>query len=254
MSTSSNQNNNGSAKPTDGMSGPDPIVPLPGSDPATRRRKALRDFYKLQAAKIESSPAPTLSPTVEDDSMTDFIRDSDTQLELDVPGTTVDEYIRNLMKDSDLKTVVKTENKLVSEIRALDSEQKALVYNNYNKLIAAANTLESMHKNNDLSQVHELKSSLAKVSETVKGTVSQSSSAPPADSAQILTSDQIHAARWLLASNKYLDTLLAANRKEEAKQLAGQTVKLIERWPKGNQLIQDQLSVIRTKCLDIIIV
>lgn len=61
----------------------------------------------------------------------------------------VDQLIRDLIQKNDLKTLLHYENQLVSEIKTLDSEQKALVYNNYSKLTAASTTLGAISDNNN---------------------------------------------------------------------------------------------------------
>jgi YD repeat-containing protein len=48
-----------------------------------------------------------------------------------------------LEKDS-LKALLRTENELVAEVRGLDGERKALVYDNYSKLISATDTIKKV--------------------------------------------------------------------------------------------------------------
>ncbi|VVT56596.1 uncharacterized protein SAPINGB_P005169 [Magnusiomyces paraingens] len=58
----------------------------------------------------------------------------------------IDTFVRDLIARHDLKTLLQIENELVAEIRTLDSEQKALVYNNYAKLTAAGTALHGVSR------------------------------------------------------------------------------------------------------------
>jgi YD repeat-containing protein len=52
--------------------------------------------------------------------------------------------VRGLLEREGLKGVLSVENELVGEIRGLDGERKALVYDNYSKLIAATDTIRKV--------------------------------------------------------------------------------------------------------------
>jgi hypothetical protein len=224
-------------------SSPSPsATPSPvGGSSSARRRHALREFYKLQAA---APPVPE-EPKNNDSTEELISRHEHVEKDLDRPGITVDEYITSLVKESNLKAIVKTENELVNEIRSLDSEQKALVYNNYNKLITAASTLESMHGNPDLGKVDQLKLSLARVLSLVKDLPE----APQVDEAPM---DQIHAVRWILLTEKALEFATSSGKKEEAKLRATRAIELIDQLEKLNHS-NDKLAAIRRKCESIIV-
>ncbi|KAK4496886.1 hypothetical protein PRZ48_011335 [Zasmidium cellare] len=103
-----------------------------------RNRAALRDYYNLQSgvqATSVSSEPPT--PTA-----LDVAQES----ELDKPGFSPEEYVTHLLATSGLEGVLRVEAGLVSDIRSLDGEKKALVYDNYSKLIAATETIRSMRE------------------------------------------------------------------------------------------------------------
>jgi len=53
-------------------------------------------------------------------------------------------YYEQLITTSSLITLMKHENELLSEIRQLDSERQALVYNHHHELIAASDTIAAM--------------------------------------------------------------------------------------------------------------
>lgn len=152
---------------------------LASSKASASRRNALREFYKLSAqtpAPIDHSSATSstvLEPVNED---TQFSSKSDEGIggELDrlqqeyekqkaaqspdeivtyneTPA--IDMFIRKLVQENDLKRLLHFENELVSEIKTLDSEQKALVYNNYSKLTLASTTLASIKKLDESDQL-----------------------------------------------------------------------------------------------------
>ena len=101
-----------------------------------RNRTALRDYYNLQPSHPDTLPPPQpLSPD----------RDS----EIDAPGFNPQTYITALLATSDLEPLLRVEAGLVSEIRSLDGEKKALVYDNYSKLIAATETIKQMRERMD---------------------------------------------------------------------------------------------------------
>lgn len=119
----------------------------PAPAPARNRanKAALRDYYGLKA----TAPAPpdTASPNDShlrtDNDESNEIPDS----ELDAPGFDADAYVRNLLATQGLAGVLKAESTLIGEIKSLDGEKKALVYDNYSKLITATDTIRRMREN-----------------------------------------------------------------------------------------------------------
>ncbi|EGP83475.1 unnamed protein product [Zymoseptoria tritici ST99CH_1A5] len=107
-----------------------------------RNRAALRDYYNLSVpspvtsstnlASDSSPPSPISSPS-----------------ELDAPGFVPETYVANVLSTTSLEGVLRVSSGLVSEIRSLDGEKKALVYDNYSKLIAATDTIRSMREKMD---------------------------------------------------------------------------------------------------------
>ena len=123
-----------------------PRAPSPA--PAQRRnRAALRDYYNLKT-KPPAGASPQLGRNVSVSSTT-WTATATTVPEhseslttpLDTPGFDAEAYVQELSRSADLKTVLRTEAVLMSEIRNLDGERKALVYDNYSKLIAATRTI-----------------------------------------------------------------------------------------------------------------
>lgn len=152
---------------------------LASSKASASRRNALREFYKLSAqtpAPIDHSSgsnSTVLEPVNEDSQVSNksdegigaeldrLQQEYEKQKTLQSPDEIVtynetpaiDMFIRKLVQENDLKRLLHFENELVSEIKTLDSEQKALVYNNYSKLTLASTTLASIKKLDDSDQL-----------------------------------------------------------------------------------------------------
>ncbi|KAK5995695.1 Vacuolarsorting-associated-like-like protein [Cladobotryum mycophilum] len=104
--------------------------------PATNKRSnrvALREYYNLRAN----------APRIE-------ILDSEVPTsELDAQNFSAGEYVAKLVAESTLQDLLRLYTKVLGEVRALDAEKKALVYDNYSKLIAATETIRKMRANMD---------------------------------------------------------------------------------------------------------
>lgn len=104
-----------------------------------RDRAALREFYRLKAAG-QNAKSPVLSP-VSDAEHTAV----PTRLEkLDIEGFDAGSFVRQILEVESLQGILALENELVGEVRALDGERKALVYDNYSKLITATDTIKKV--------------------------------------------------------------------------------------------------------------
>ncbi|ATY64704.1 hypothetical protein A9K55_005042 [Cordyceps militaris] len=122
---------------------PVPSPPVHNGVPAAKRanRAALREYYNLRAAAAAAGLAPRIG--VE-------LPDSEVPVgEVDVPGFCVSEYVARVVAESSLEDLLRLYTRVVGEVRALDAEKKALVYDNYSKLIAATETIHKMRSNMD---------------------------------------------------------------------------------------------------------
>lgn len=64
--------------------------------------------------------------------------------EIDAPDFNLDEYLQRVVAESSLQDLLKLYTRVLGEVRALDAEKKALVYDNYSKLIAAMETIRKV--------------------------------------------------------------------------------------------------------------
>lgn len=148
----------------------------PTTAPPQRRgnRAALRDYYNLKSktpqqghlsrtASITSttsdvSTAASVSTLTENNTTS---ATSTLTAQLDNQDFDPQDYISKLLSTSSLRDILRVEATLVSEIRNLDGERKALVYDNYSKLIKAVGTIGEMQRSMNsagggLSEVGEL--------------------------------------------------------------------------------------------------
>ena len=132
------------------------------ANPQRRNRAALRDYYNLKAKPQSSSSQPSgpgpltrsasIASTVSSTSgsTSPAIQQQQDQSSLpphlDNPSFSAESYVAELLKTASLRDILRTESLLVSEIRNLDGERKALVYDNYSKLIAAVGTIAEMQR------------------------------------------------------------------------------------------------------------
>ena len=106
-----------------------------------RNRAALREYYNLKRSQEEAvNDAASEVSSVHDYSE---VQDS----ELDREGFDGEAYVKSLLETQSLGELLRTYNGVLTDIRALDAEKKALVYDNYSKLIAAMETIRKMRAN-----------------------------------------------------------------------------------------------------------
>lgn len=127
-----------------------------GAAPKQRaNRAALREYYNLKknAAGGGAPGTPLLEVTDtdsvaggnEDNTQQQFSSYSEVPLsEIDAEGFDADAYVRARLRDSSLEELLRTYTRVLGEIRALDAEKKALVYDNYSKLITATETIRKV--------------------------------------------------------------------------------------------------------------
>ena len=120
----------------------------------------------------DTSTAPSVATGTDHTSTTSSIT-----APLDTPTFNAEDYISHLLATNTLRDILKVEATLVSEIRNLDGERKALVYDNYSKLIKAVGTIGEMQRGmNDksaggLREVGELEGRVGALREGVKDLV-----------------------------------------------------------------------------------
>ncbi|CAM1503834.1 Fc.00g014250.m01.CDS01 [Cosmosporella sp. VM-42] len=110
-----------------------PPGPTPALPAKRANRAALREYYNLRAS----------APRIE-------IPDSEVPAsELDASDFDAEEYVARVVGGSGLEELLRLYTRVMGEVRALDAEKKALVYDNYSKLITATETIRKMRANMD---------------------------------------------------------------------------------------------------------
>ncbi|KAI4595718.1 hypothetical protein KJ359_006709 [Pestalotiopsis sp. 9143b] len=112
-------------------------------NPTKRNRAALREYYNLRNK--------TVTPSVE---VTDELGDNHEASEVppsevDKEGFDAEAFVKEKIDESGMQEILKLYTRTLGEIRALDAEKKALVYDNYSKLISATETIRKMRTNMD---------------------------------------------------------------------------------------------------------
>jgi len=125
--------------------------PRPSVQAVRRNRVALRDYYGLKGVVTEeSSRSSSVDPGSRDDTRFD-VDDMErgevrgTRLRaLDVPSFDAGAHVKTVLENESLGGLLGLENELLGNIKTLDGERKALVYDNYSKLITATDTIKKV--------------------------------------------------------------------------------------------------------------
>lgn len=94
----------------------------------TSNRAALREYYNLRASAPRIDVPDSEVPTSD----------------IDVADFDAEEYVAKVAAQSSLEELLRLYTRVVGELRALDAEKKALVYDNYSKLITATETIRKV--------------------------------------------------------------------------------------------------------------
>lgn len=205
-----------------------------------RNRAALRDYYNLkpseaQNARSRSVPRHTDAGDISSPSVVVA------GTELDSPDFDPQRYVNNLLATSSLSTILKAENTLVGDIRTLDGERKALVYDNYSKLIRAVETIGKMRQSMDergtpLTMTKTLGPAISFVAETASGLIHngeeirgrmKDGGEPGADQDKKAEKETV---RWVLEAPRRLERLVADGNREGVEKDWDEVRKLLEKW------------------------
>ena len=207
----------------------------PGPLPRTKtNRLALRQYYGLKGA-ADSDKAYPLSPSVQSE---DF---NDTALsELDSDSFDPETYVHNILDTKSLDEALRIENRLISEIKSLDGEKKALVYDNYSKLISATETIRKMRDdmvpltpensalNEDIARIENLAQIMAQKS--ASQLEHNRSSMTMVENEKATKTAQVETVRWVLDTPNRLKILLEQNKRTEADEDWKEIEALLDAW------------------------
>lgn len=210
-----------------------------------RNRSALRDYYNLKPPGVESSsPAGFRSRSVPRNTDAGDISGPSalaSGTELDNADFDPQRYVDHLLSTSSLSTILKAENTLVGDIRTLDGERKALVYDNYSKLIRAVETIGKMRRSMDergapLTMTKTLGPAIAFVAETAGSLIregeEQRKRMKEARGEEIAENKKLEkeTVRWVLVAPDRLHSLVAEGRRDDAEKDWSEVRRLLDAW------------------------
>lgn len=205
--------------------------------PANQRsnRTALRDYYSLKSD--DSSNRVEAEPSLIQDEI-------EVVSELDKAGFDADKFVQELLVTEGLEKILKIEAGLLSDVRNLDGERKALVYDNYSKLISATDTIKKMRTDMDplVPMTSSLAPTIAHIAETsaslsenlkkngvVVESTEQFENVEKLD-ARALAAKQRRTVSWVLDTPSRLRSLVEAGKSDEAK-IQWEVVRpLLQKW------------------------
>lgn len=87
-------------------------------------------------------------------------------ISLDSPAFNPDRHIAHMIQTYSVDRLMAEHKGMAKEIKNLDSDMQQLVYENYNKFIAATDTIRSMKSNVDSMEtdINQLRSNMGKLS------------------------------------------------------------------------------------------
>ncbi|KAI5841290.1 Vps51/Vps67-domain-containing protein [Tricharina praecox] len=195
--------------PISSSSSPQHSLDIPRNSSAPKRtRHALRQFYNLSATTGEPLPS------------------------LDRDDFSADSYITNILSEKSLRDLLTLENTLINDIRGLDGERKALVYDNYSKLIAATDTIRRMRASMEplTPTTSTLEPAVSHIEGVSRGLVEGMRAASPRPSTARGKMKGVETAKWALAAPERIRGLVEEGRGDEAKKVLARLRELCDKW------------------------
>lgn len=206
-----------------------------------RNRAALRDYYNLKPSDAAINPNARRSRSVPRTTDAGDISNPSVVAagtELDSADFDAQRYVDQLLATSSLGTVLKAENTLVGDIRTLDGERKALVYDNYSKLIRAVETIGKMRRSMDdrgapLTMAKTLGPAISFVAETAAALIEDGEELRrrmrEARSSRDNKAEK-ETVRWVLGAPERLGRFLAEGEREAAEADWDEVRALLDKW------------------------
>ncbi|KAH6658003.1 Vps51/Vps67-domain-containing protein [Truncatella angustata] len=204
-------------------------------NPAKRNRAALREYYNLRN-KVASPPSVEITDPLGEHHEASEVPQS----ELDKDGFDAETFVREKLDGSSMEEVLKLYTRTLGEIRALDAEKKALVYDNYSKLITATETIRKMRANMDPLNpmastldpaIAQIYSQASAIRDALREAVPESD--PAQKEAEELRQRRVRAkqlALEVLETPDKLRALVNDGRMDEARQVWKTPRKLLQTW------------------------
>lgn len=116
---------------------------MPTGAATKRNRTALREYYNIR--KTSTAPSVEVTDAIGVHHEASEVPPS----EMDNDSFDADNFVQKALAESGMEELLKLYTRTLGEIRTLDGEKKALVYDNYSKLISATETIRKMRANMD---------------------------------------------------------------------------------------------------------
>lgn len=218
----------------------DPARASSPAAPPRRNRNALRDYYNLNRSSTGLSSARQSFQSQRPGSRGTEGRFSSSNTELDNPNFDADAYVARFLETSSLATILRAETSLKTDIRSLDAERKALVYDNYSKLINAVKTIGKMRESIDeTSQTSiypkTLEPAMDSIKQTVEGLLEDRKQFATNGETNTAHSDEgrkprIETVKWVLNMPSRLEFLLQHDKADEATREYEEITPLLSKW------------------------
>jgi hypothetical protein len=142
------------------------------------------------------------------------------------------------LSSSSLGTILKAENTLVGDVRTLDGERKALVYDNYSKLIRAVETIGKMRRSMDdrgapLTMTKTLGPAIAFVAETAGELIKEGQEMRKQikeEREKEPKKAQKDTVRWVLSAPQRLEKTLEEGKRADAARDWEDVKRLLDAW------------------------
>jgi len=212
----------------------------PSQSQPRRNRAALREYYNLKSSTATNDDdAASEASSIPDISSSDV-----SESELDREGFDAAAYVKQVLETQSWGELLKTYNRVLTDIRALDAERKALVYDNYSKLIAATETIRRMRTSMDPlnPMAQTLDPAIASIYERAEGIRGELRGVVPEGVRREMEMggeerERLQAKRRarevvgrVLDMPENVRSLVKEGKEEEAKRLWDQSLRLLERW------------------------
>jgi hypothetical protein len=215
-----------------------------------RNRAALREYYNLKNVPEEQQG----DGASEASSIHDFSEVQEGEMDrADFDAAT---YTKHVLETQSLGELLHTYNGVLTDIRALDAERKALVYDNYSKLITATETIRKMREKMDpLNPVATtLDPAIASIYARAEGIKEELKASMPEATRKemelgaeerkelLRKRSRKEVVLRVLETPERVRSLIKEGREEEAKKVWETTLALLERWKErgvGGEDVQD---------------
>ncbi|KAI0015577.1 Vps51/Vps67-domain-containing protein [Xylariomycetidae sp. FL0641] len=208
----------------------------PGQNPR-RNRAALREYYNL---RNKPPPAVEVTDTAGETAGFQEQHSEVPPSEMDKEGFNAEAFVTKSLDESNMEELLKLYTRVLGETRALDAEKKALVYDNYSKLITATETIRKMRTNMDplnpmastldpaIAQIYSQASSIRESLRKAIPAPDESKDAAVEEARRRQRTKQL--AIEVLDTPEKIRAMVAEGRMEDARQAWKMPRKLLEVW------------------------